>query len=429
MTAPADHPPHAPSRESSSLAAIYLFTFANSIGTGMVSNGIFFLTRQGFDFSAVANFGLGVLLGVMYIAGALLAGPLFRRLQRSCPAVSRRGWLAVIMVLMAVLAAVPWLSVRFLGPSAGPGAVWVLVLLYSPLSGMLWPLVEAFLAGGRSGKPLRSAIGTWNVVWCTATVAAYLVMGPLIKHHAAPLLVGLGVLHLASALTLLWFTPEPGSHGPAGEDEHDAPHDPELYRQLLATFRLLLPTSYVISSALGPYLPLAFEKTTLEPAWHAAAASTWNIARVLTFFTLQRWHGWHGRWSTAIVGGAVLLLGFALCISAPIALTGTPLLVVMIAGLALFGVGMATIYTAAIYYAMAVGQAEVDAGGTHEALIGVGYAAGPLFGLVASLAISREVLPPSALEPSILTLVSGIALGVTIVVIRRVRRAARARRA
>ena len=44
---------------------------------------------------------------------------------------------------------------------------------------------------------------------------------------------------------------------------------------------------------------------------------------------------------------------------------------------------IATIYTGAIYYAMAVGHSEVDAGGTHEALIGVGYTVGPACGLVA----------------------------------------------
>jgi hypothetical protein len=36
-----------------------------------------------------------------------------------------------------------------------------------------------------------------------------------------------------------------------------------------------------------------------------------------------------------------------------------------------------------LYYAMAVGSAEVDAGGKHEAVIGLGYTAGPMLGLMA----------------------------------------------
>jgi hypothetical protein len=47
-------------------------------------------------------------------------------------------------------------------------------------------------------------------------------------------------------------------------------------------------------------------------------------------------------------------------------------------GLAMFGAGHGTIYYAGLYYAMAVGGAEVDAGGRFEALIGLGYVIGPL---------------------------------------------------
>jgi len=40
------------------------------------------------------------------------------------------------------------------------------------------------------------------------------------------------------------------------------------------------------------------------------------------------------------------------------------------------------IYYASLYYVMAVGQSEVDASGTHEGLIGAGYAVGPVAGLI-----------------------------------------------
>jgi hypothetical protein len=57
-------------------------------------------------------------------------------------------------------------------------------------------------------------------------------------------------------------------------------------------------------------------------------------------------------------------------------------LATLIVGLAIFGGGMGMTYYAALYYAMSVGRAKVDAGGTHEALIGGGYLFGPLVGLV-----------------------------------------------
>jgi hypothetical protein len=48
---------------------------------------------------------------------------------------------------------------------------------------------------------------------------------------------------------------------------------------------------------------------------------------------------------------------------------------------------MGLTYYASLYYALAVGRAEVDAGGNFEALIGLGYLGGPLLGVAASAAV------------------------------------------
>src|SRR5690606_38891965 len=58
-----------------------------------------------------------------------------------------------------------------------------------------------------------------------------------------------------------------------------------------------------------------------------------------------------------------------------------PNLGMLLFGLALFGAAQGVVYYAALYYAMTVGAAAVEAGGTHEGLIGVGYAVGPLTAL------------------------------------------------
>src|SRR4051812_50183323 len=59
----------------SRLWPIYVFSFLNSIGTGVVTNGIVFFTKQSYHFSDTQNYLLAVVLGVTYIAGALLAQP------------------------------------------------------------------------------------------------------------------------------------------------------------------------------------------------------------------------------------------------------------------------------------------------------------------------------------------------------------------
>ncbi len=62
-------------------------------------------------------------------------------------------------------------------------------------------------------------------------------------------------------------------------------------------------------------------------------------------------------------------------------------LLLLIIGLVAFGSGMGVTYYVALYYAMAVGKAEIAAGGKHEAFIGGGYMVGPVVGL-ASLQLS-----------------------------------------
>ena len=67
----------------------------------------------------------------------------------------------------------------------------------------------------------------------------------------------------------------------------------------------------------------------------------------------------------------------------------------MVTGELLFGTAAGFLYTAALYYAQVVQNASVDAGGAHEALIGVGYALGPGAGLVGT-ALAHGAGPGSA---------------------------------
>ena len=85
----------------SPLWAVYLFTFLNSLGTGVVTNGIVFLTKQGYHFSDTMNYLLAVVLGGTYIAGALLAEPGAAWLRRR--RVSSRAILTTLMLVMALL--------------------------------------------------------------------------------------------------------------------------------------------------------------------------------------------------------------------------------------------------------------------------------------------------------------------------------------
>lgn len=396
-------PPSLPtlSRTDPAYLATLVLTALNSIATGVVTSGIFFLTRQGYGFSELQNYLLAAVIGITYVLGAAGAGPLVRWLRAH---LSTRTLVLGLLVAMAGLCALPaW---------AGPWVVWVLVALYSPLAGTLWPIVESYVSGGRAGEVLRKGIGTWNVVWSASLVVAYLAIAPFCEAYPAATLLVLGGVQLVSTAALVWLPREPLAHGPAHVPEPAAPSagsGEDVH--LLAAFRFLLPTSYMVLTVLGPFLPSAMERLGIARELQTVVATAWLLPRALAFAGLAGWHEWHGRWWFPAVGGTLLVGGFALAMGASWLATGPAGVVLLVLGLIGFGLGMAAIYKGALYYVMEVGQSEVGAGGSHETLIGLGYSVGPLLGLGAAAAVQRGWLAAEDLELGVLvpTAVLGVA--------------------
>lgn len=393
------------SRDATPLWATLAFTFVNSFGTGLVTSGIYYLTKSanGYAFSDTENLWLAVAIGVTYILGAKTAGPLMRVMRRASPSMTSRRFLLLLIVVMGLLCMIPpALSSMGVPPRSLAGIIGlgVLALVYSPASGMLWPTVESYVSGGRRGETLRSAIGIWNVVWSSAIPLSYWGMSGLVESRPIAAFLGLGFVHLAAAALLLWFRREPAPHLSEGHTPH-----PPVYEQLLAALRLMLPVAYVMSSALGPILPGVLAQLGVREAWRPIIGSAWLVPRVLTFWVMKQWHGWHGTWWTPIIGGVLLLAGFAGSILAPLNGESEVTIWLIVGSLVFFGIGIAALYAAAIYYAMEVGQAEVDAGGTHEALIGVGYTLGPLCGLGGVGLVSAHVIEARYREAAVVALV------------------------
>lgn len=401
------------------IGSVYAFTFVNSLGTGVITGALFFLANASYGFSAAQNFLLGVVQGITYIAAAWSSGRVVNGLVRR--GVSHRAVLVTVMLLLAAMCGVPLLAKMTAAEGEKPAAwpIWFLAAAYMPLTGVLWPLTEAYLSGGRSGGVLRRALAVWNVVWSSAIPVTYVVMAPFIKERAGGVtwaaegIAAMGGAHVLAVVILAWFAPAPAPHV---HEEHE-PH-PEVFERLLVSFRWLLPTSYVVQSALTAYLPEVMNTVGIAKEHRTIAATAWLLPRVAMFAVFGFWGKWHGRWWPTVAGAASLIAGFALCVSAPMVAGGTAR-VLLFTGLPLFGVGMGIIYSGAIYYALEVGKAEVDAGGTHEALIGVGYLLGPGCGLMAALAVERGLMSASAFNPVFMAVVGVVALGACGVVVKR----------
>lgn len=370
------------------LRLVLLITFFGSMGTAVITNGLSFIADQGLGYSGTQNLLLALVLGAAYIPAALLSAPIQRRLTTTTP-LTTRHLLLLMMLLLTAIAQVPMLA-QWINPAWTEVALWTLGIGYMILVGMLWPIVEGYLSGGRSGKPLRNAIGKFNIVWSASMVLAYWLMAPLIESSPFLIIALLGSVHIFIAAVVYKLPDEPAAH----LTENHQPHNPTppVYRPLLNVFRVMLIASYIILSAIIPLMPSTQARLGLDELWWTPIASTWLIVRVLFFFLFERWHGWHGRWWTPWFGMSTMLIGFALSMGSPmlgssatetiqetVNLLGV---LTLVGGLALMGIGIAAIYYGALYYAMAVGGSDVDSGGKHEALIGVGYTAGPLCGLI-----------------------------------------------
>ncbi len=360
------------------LPLVLALTWLTSLTTVAFMMGIFFVAQRQYGFTRADNLLLGLALGATYVPGAMLVGPALRRLAQRVPWISTRAVLGAIMLALAACAAAPWI---FKGHSL---AVWIAAPAFNAANGALWPIVESYLSGARRADALRKATGWFNIVWSSAGVAAGFLIAPILEWSPLAVPAFAAIVQLLSCVLVIKISREPPRHL---TDSH--PHPP-VYERLLAACRWLLPTSYVLSYCLAPMLPDLVNSLDVSSAWQAPLAWTWQGSRFIVFALFFAWGGWHGKWGAIRAAGAILLLGFSLSV-----LASSPTM--LVAGLILFGVGMGAIYSAAIYYAMEVGAAEVEAGGVHESLIGVGYTLGPLGGLAAgAVSTSLGVTPPQA---------------------------------
>lgn len=344
-----------------SLTASLILTGLASTGTSVIWNGLPFIAKRDFDFGESENLSLYILIGFVYVTGALTSGVCTKMLQ---PLLSMRSIVALLLLTVATVCMLPLLN------AGGSWIIWTSGGVAGFCSAWLWPIVESYLVAGRHGPEMRRAIGWWNVVWMCSVAGVMLAMAPLMDNNASMVIVGLGVFNFIAIGVLPWYAKNP----PAHEEAIAREHVPDNYRDLLKGARVLLPLSYIINGVLAPLLPFVLAGLVIDILWQTPVVSVWMVSRVVATALLWKSQGWHGKWSVLWSALFAMGLGFVCIFSAQS-------LSLLIFGLVLFGGGMGITYYVALYYAMSVGRAEVNAGGTHESFIGGGYMVGPLFGL------------------------------------------------
>jgi hypothetical protein len=199
--------------------------------------------------------------------------------------------------------------------------------------------------------------------------------GPLIASgHPGALFVLATLLNLGSLLLLPLF-PARVLHM---EDSHPSrPLGAALarYRSLLHASRWSMLSSYALMFLLAPLLPEVFRRLGCSVQRATLWASCLDAVRLATFAYLAIVASWHGRRGPLLLSAVGLPLGFCAIVF------GGSLSSVLLGEL-VFGILAGVSYYAALYYALVVQNASVDAGGAHEGLIGLGLVIGPAVGLL-----------------------------------------------
>lgn len=336
-----------------------------SFGTAAGWFVLFFVAEGELGFGPRENLLLGLVSGVSYTASAATSGRLSGWLARRS-GLGLRGVLAFVLLWGG--------GVSMIAAFGGEVGVWVYAVLYFWSTGVLWPVVQAYLSGGRSGGVLRRASGVFNICWSSSVVVFVYVVSPVVAEGAVWVFGGLAAMHVLAALGVLRFPREPGAAGGGGVVEGDDGNG-AFERRMLAVFRVLNFSSYLLLAALTPVLPHVTGGFGVGERALAAVGGTVLAARLVSFAVMTWWGGWHAMWGTGVVAGSLLVVGFGLSFFAW-SLGG------LVVGLGVMGLGAGAAYAGAIYFALHARGGEVGAGGWHETIIGSGYVAGPVLGLV-----------------------------------------------
>lgn len=349
-------------------AGLLVLTFVESFATILVERAGYFYTRDRLGFSNVENLWLALAFGACYVAGAAASHPAARRWGEKRLLVASLG---ALVPLHAAMALCPTAAVVFAGS-----------MVHGCLSGLKWPVVESYVSAGYPPDRQVKVLGRFNVTWASSVPLALAAAGPLIVWRPWALFAAAAAINVFSLVLALRLTDHPRH---LAEDHPQRPARVEMVRleHLLWSARWIMLASYSCLWILAALMPGIFAGRLGYSARESAGMSgLLDVVRLGAFLVLGLWTAWRGRAGWLLQGIVVLPGGFLLVLFGPN-------LAMFLAGEAAFGWGAGAIYYAALYYAMVVKNAAVEAGGVHEALIGGGFALGPAAGLLGAAVEGR----------------------------------------
>jgi len=133
------------------------------------------------------------------------------------------------------------------------------------------------------------------------------------------------------------------------------------------------PFAYMAIQTTIAVVPAVASRLGLSTRQAGFYCSLWCFARLIAFWGLWHWEGWHYRFRWLVAAYVALVGSFLVILLAP----G---LAVLIAAQMFFGVAVGLIYYSSLFYSMDFSDTKGAHGGLHEAAIGLGNFAGPAVG-------------------------------------------------
>lgn len=390
---------------------IYLVESLNSLAGTLLSVGAAFYMTDHFGWGMRQNFMLAAGQGLVYVPAALLAGKISRKLGSKTAICIANAVLLTLSVIACLLSQRATVAV-------GVGVAATL-LAYTFSIGTTWPVLEGMIATG-SATGLAKRLAIYNVVWPAAGAVAIAVEGVAIRYLHGGIFLIPAAMHLVVLLVMLTRKAEPTD---AEHQSHKPPVHPDLLRNrklALWLSRTALPATYTVIYGVMPLMPFLAVMHPLKTTQQTAVASVWLFTRWAAFVGLALGTWWQTK-PQLLIWAAVLMLVSYFGMTLPLTRGHYPIadLIAMITWQAALGAALGVVYSASLYFGMALSEGSTEHGGYHEALIGVGWVLGPAAGALAQTLHPGEVWAGIAAVGAVITLSVIVVMAVAIILGRR----------
>jgi MFS family permease len=394
------------------LGLLYAVEAANAISAILLVVGLSFYTSHRFGWGARENFTVAAFQGALYIIGALLAKKISRRRGRQKSLIALYVCMTAFALGVGICASMGWAF-----------ATALLAVLETVFVGASWPMLQSLISAAGEPSQLSKRLGYYNIIWSAVGAVSVAACGAVIQYAPAWAFFGIIVAgHIAAGLLILFRARPTGEPEPAAARKLTAPDrgstarpqidETTLRRHRLALWlsRIALPSTYIIVYSISPALPTLPAIKQLTPTTATLVGSIWLISRAVAFVITGNTTFWHRRPVLMFVSSVIMVFAFIGTLVPGIVggIDLTHALLAMVAAQIVLGLSIGTIYSASLYFGMAVSEGSTEHGGYHEALIGLGQVLGPLLGA------TLQWVYPGTLLPAVIGISGVVSLSVVI---------------